>query len=148
MKVDWKVKYVDEGAKLAKAFRHAAHKALRRLGFMVRATAQKSIEDVKGPSEVGDPPHTHSHTRFSKKGRPRKGSGKLPGSILYAEVEPMGIMIGPSATLIGDVGAAFEHDGEVTFRGNRYGPRPFMGPALGEEIGKLPGLLAEENSKV
>ncbi len=141
-------KYVDDSARLAKAFRHAAHKALRRLGFLIRGTAQKSILDRAGPSQPGEPPHTHSHTKFSKQGKPRKGSGVLPGAILYAEVEPMAVVVGPSKELAGTVGAAFEHEGTTTFRGEKYPPRPFMGPALGAEIGKLPGILAEQNLQV
>jgi hypothetical protein len=67
---------------------------------------------------------------------------------LYGEVDPMGIVVGPSANLIGTVGAAFEHEGKKTFRGQEYDPRPFMGPALGEEIGKLPGILSEQYGNV
>ncbi len=141
-------KYIDQGERLAKAFRHAAHNALRRLGFLIRGTAQKSIEDVPGPSRPGTPPHTHSHARFSKKGKPKKGSGILPGAILYAEIEPMGIVVGPSARLAGTVGAAFEHEGTISFRGEKYEPRPFMSPALAQEIRKLPGILAEQNLRV
>ena len=137
-------KYVDESAKVLKAFRHAAHNALRRLGFLIRGTAQTSILDEKGASSPGDPPHTHSHTKFSRKGKPRKGSGKLPGAILYAEADPMGVVVGPSKNLIGTVGAAFEHEGTISFRGQSYPPRPFMAPALQSDIGKLPGILAEK----
>ena len=147
MNLNWNVKYVDEGARLAKAFRRAAHASMRRLGFLIRQQAQASIQDVAGPSEPGEAPHTHSHSRFSKTGKPRRGSGKLPGSILYAEEDYI-VVVGPSANLIGDVGAAFEHEGTTTFRGHEYPSRQFMGPALGEEIGELPGILAEQYSKI
>lgn len=139
-------KFVDDGARLAKAFRRAAHRALRRLGFLIRGTAQASIEDAAGPSAAGSPPHTHTAGANRRKGKSRKGV--LPGSILYGEIDPMGVIVGPSANLAGTVGAAFEHAGTATFRGQEYPSRPFMGPALGEEIGKLPGILAEQFGQV
>ncbi len=139
-------KYVDDGQRLVKAFRHAAHKALRRLGFLIRGTAQESIAEESGPSPEGTPPHTHKRGT-TKKGRPGR-KGVLPGAILYAEIDPMGVVIGPSRELAGTVGAAFEHAGDATFRGQQYGPRPFMGPALAHDIGKLPGILAEQNLQV
>ena len=144
--IQWKGKYVDEGQRLAKAFRHAAHNALRRLGFLIRGTAQKSIANAAGPSGEGSPPHTHTAGKRSKQGSSKKGV--LPGSILYAEVDPLGVVVGPSARLAGTVGEAFEHEGTITFRGQEFVSRPFMGPALKQEISKLPGILAEQNLQV
>jgi hypothetical protein len=145
--MNWKVKYVDQSANIAAAFRRAAYRSMQRLGFLVRATAQASIEDESGPSEPGQPPHTHKMV-LTKKGKPGR-KGVLQKAILYgAEKESMSVVVGPSKDLFGTVGAAFEHEGTVKFRGRQYPPRPFMGPALGEEIGELPGILAENFGKV
>jgi hypothetical protein len=135
---------IDKSADVAKAVRKAGYDALRRLGFLVRKSAQESIEDVSGPSAAGTPPHTHKHQR-TKKGGQRK-LGQLPQSILYSmERDPIPhVIIGPSVNVVGTVGKVLEEGGT---RGiNTYEPRPFMGPALAREIGELPGLLAEKLS--
>jgi hypothetical protein len=140
-------KYVDRGLELAKQFRYRSYRALERLGFLVRKQAQSSIEDEPGPSEPDHPPHTHKRAT-SKSGRPRK-QGLLPASILYGlDKASMSVLIGPSKNVVGTVGQAFEHEGETTYKGQHYPSRSFMGPALGEEIGELPGLLSEEWGKV
>jgi hypothetical protein len=145
--MDWKVKYIDTAAEVAKAMRRAAYTALKVLGFRIRQTAQASIADEAGPSPEGSPPHTHKRAT-SKKGKPRK-QGLLPASILYGfEKESLSVLVGPSVNVVGTVGAAFEHEGSTTFRGDEYGPRPFMQPALQQDIGELPGLLAEQYGKV
>jgi hypothetical protein len=145
--MDWKVKYVDEGEKLAKAFRRAAYVALKILGFDIRATAKSSIEDEKGPSTPGSPPHTHK--RYTTKSGRQGKQGLLPASILYGlEKESLSVLVGPSVNLVGTVGAAFEHEGNVQFRGHDYPPRPFMVPALQQDIGELPGLLSEQYGKI
>lgn len=145
--MEWKVKYVDASAALLKEFRKAKFRALRRLGFKVMRRAQASIHDEKGPSEPGTPPHTHPGENTlggSKK-------GQLPISIKYDTEKPGpesldAVIVGPSEAVVGKAGKPHEHGG--WFRGMYYEPRPFMGPALGEEAGELPGLLAEENAKV
>ena len=109
--------------------------------------AQASIEPERGPSRPGQPPHTHTATR-TKKGKPR-GKGRLPKAILYAvETDPDRVVIGPSKNLIGTVGQAFEHEGEVQYKGRNYPPRPFMAPALALEAPKLPGFLIEQLDKI
>ena len=92
--MDWKVKFVDSSEQVAKAFRRATYQALQRLGFMIRAKAQSEIEDVKGPSAPGTPPHTHKRytTKSGKQGR----KGLLPASILYGlDKESMSVLVGP-----------------------------------------------------
>lgn len=139
----WKARFVDETEKVAKAFRRATYRALERLGFKIRARAQASIADAPGPSTPGTPPHTHRRTK-TKSGREGK-QGLLPASILYGlDKDSMSVLIGPSVNVVGTVGAAFEHEGDKEFRDGDYPDRSFMGPALAEEIGELPGLLAEQ----
>jgi hypothetical protein len=58
----------------------------------------------------------------------------------------MSVLVGPSVNVIGSSMSAMEHGGQ--YKGHDYEPRPFMGPALGEEIGELPGLLSEQYGKV
>jgi len=140
-------KFVDQTANVAKAVRKAGEYALKRLGFLVRAKAMESLKSESGPSAPGEPPHTHERAK-TRKGKPGK-MGLLPSSILYGIAHnPDRVIIGPSVNVVGIVGAAFEHGGTVTFRGASYPPRPFMGPALGEEIGQLPGLLLDELAKL
>lgn len=145
--MNWKVRFVDESANIAKAMRRAAYRSLSRLGFLVRQTAKESIEDTAGPSAPGEPPHTHKRVTTKKGNRGKQGL--LPASILYSlEKDSMSVIIGPSVNVVGTVGEAFEHEGTKMFRGQQYASRPFMGPALGEEIGELPGLLAENYGKM
>jgi len=133
-------KVVDQDERLRKAIRRAGFFALRRLGFLVRKRAQESIEPSAAPSEPGEPPHTRAGSGRHG-GRQRSTSGHLPKAILYdTEDNPPAVIIGPSEDLIGKVGRPMEHGGE--FRGRTYPRRPFMGPALEEEEGELPGFLA------
>ena len=107
-------------------------------------------------SPVGTPPYTHVDSK-----RKRKTEGALPAAILYDlerddasgtgfvhegwAAEANAVVIGPSIDLLSTVGRPHEHAG--SFRGETYPQRPFMGPALGQEIGSLPGLLAEQIQK-
>lgn len=135
-------KFVDETERVRKAVRRAGFNALRRLGFLIRKVAQASILREPGPSEPGTPPHTHRRLRGK-----RKGIGQLPGSILYdTEDNPERVIIGPSINIVGTSAKPHEHGGD--YKGQSYESRPFMGPALAEEIGELPGLLIEQLTKV
>jgi hypothetical protein len=150
-------KYVDTGDKLVKAFRKAQFAALRVLGFRVMETAQKSIKDVPGHAEeytdkkgrkrerwvvpsspAGTPPYTHPGSK-----KKRTTSGFLPGAIVYdTEKDPDDVIIGTSAALFANVGKPHEHSGD--FRSRDYPERPFMEPAMAQEIGALPRLIAEQ----
>ena len=132
-------KYIDESAKVAKAVRKAGYDALRRLGFLIRAKAQDSIQIDDGPSMPGEPPHTRQK--------------RLPRSILYGvDKEPSpNVVIGPSNKLTGGLGHALECGGPSLVSASTpnkppadIAPRPFMAPALAAEIGELPGLLADK----
>jgi len=157
--MEWKVKYIDESEKLAKAFRRAGWIALRRLGFLVRKKAQQSIIKEEGPSAPGTPPNTHDgrhgvkeyittgrkHTR--KKTESHKGL--LPASILYSTLDEgsPGVIIGTAKNVISTIGGLHEHGG-TDRRGVQYPARPFMEPAFESEIGSLPGILSEQFGKV
>lgn len=117
----------------------ARKRYLFRAAAAVRTTARKSIEtDDTGPSEPGQPPHTHASrsARWRKRGKGRsKGMGRakpgnvLRNAILFAVDEFEGeAVIGPAASIAADSGKAHEFGGE--FRGTNFPQRRFMGPAL------------------
>ena len=155
--MQWKVKLVDDSEKVLKAFRRAKYVALKRLGFLIRRTAQESILNEEGPSDPGTPPHTHSKTtksgrkvqyRVGKTAATREShAGLLPASIVYSmDKQTESVIIGPSANVVGTVGGTLEYGGERF--GREYPPRPFMEPELKGQIGDLPGLLKEEYGKI
>ncbi len=156
-------KYVDESKKLTRAVRKAGFDALRRLGYLVVRDARASIKDEKGVSDPGTPPHTHA-----------AGGQNLPQSILYTtEDDPARMIAGPAFTMAERLGGLDKADkfqkklisnaplsrGFKTekyvpheigghFNGKDFPERPFMGPALAEEVGELPGLLADKLAQI
>lgn len=125
--------------------------------YSSRKTAQSEIKLEPGPSDPGTPPHTHA--RVGKSGRAvtyktgkkvrQQHAGLLPASIIYgidkSDICP-DVIVGPSENVIGKSMEPHEHGGQ--YMGRDYPARPFMGPALGEDISQLPGLLSEEWGKV
>jgi hypothetical protein len=152
--------YNDDSKKLIAKVRRGGLNALKILGFNVRKTAQTSIKSVPGhrewrvrkngtpykiwvfpASKPGSPPFTHPRSK-----KKRSTSGQLPQSILYdIENDPDAVVIGPSAELFHKTGRPHERGG--SFRGRNYPDRPFMGPALANELGSLPGLIADQIQK-
>lgn len=110
----------------------------------IRLTARHSIRkapkargrDEKGrfrsegrtqPSMSGTPPHTRA--------------GQLKRAILYSVEKQAGrALIGPTYEMMGVSASAHEFGGR--FRGQRYPARPFMGPALRENLPRLPKIWA------
>jgi hypothetical protein len=93
----------------AATFRNLGHAAAR-----IAKDAKASLETAEGPSPPGSPPHTH------------KGAF-LRRAVRYAASKEEAI-VGPQASLVGEVGAAHEFGEE--YRGQEYPERAFMGPAL------------------
>lgn len=157
MKTHFTGNYEHHGGDVLKAIRRAGLFALRRLGFLIRQTAQAEIKFERGPSDPGSPPHSHRKL-YRAKGKRRSTkekfstrdltkSGMLPGSILYdIERHPDAVVVGPSFAIVGESASPHEHGGE--YKGQDYPERPFMGPALAEDIGELPGLLAEQMNEI
>jgi hypothetical protein len=113
--------------------RRAADKAqagyLRSVGYLVSLLAKKRIvrSSVKAPP--GQPPTTRR--------------GLLRRAIRYAVApDRQSVVIGPTHVLVGTAGQPHEHGG--WYKGERYPPRPFMGPAL-EEASPLIGPLYKLN---
>jgi phage gpG-like protein len=75
--------------------------------------------------------------RPSPPGQPPKSAGRLRKSILYA-VQSDSVIIGPTANVIGQVGAV--HEFGERFRDAKYPARPYMGPALEKTKPKLAAM--------
>jgi len=98
------------------AFKNFAHAAAR-----ISKDAKASIEKTDGPSLPGSPPHTHRGS-FLRRG------------IRFA-ADKQGAVIGPMASVVGEAGSAHEFGGE--FKGSDFPERPFMGPALEQNIDRF-----------
>jgi phage gpG-like protein len=73
----------------------------------------------------------------SPPGRPPRSAGRLRKSILY-DVQADRVIIGPTANVIGEVGAV--HEFGEQFRGAKYPARSYMGPALEKTKPKLAAM--------
>ncbi len=97
----------------------------RAAGYL-RTDARRSIKKRKKKSAVGSPPSTQTkRLRDAMRFHVFRGEGKS--------------IIGPSAQVVGEAGAAHEH-GEL-YMGDRYPQRPFMGPSLERTEPKLAGFF-------
>ena len=132
------------GGKVKDAAARANFTNLTHAAAAIRLTARRSIKkapkgqgsDDKGrftsarqnrPSPPGKPPHTRK--------------GQIKRAILYAVERKVGrAFIGPTHEAMGMSAGAHEFGGR--FRGQRYRARPFMGPALKENVPRLPRLWA------
>lgn len=109
-------------------FRNLGHAAAT-----IRKDAQASIEQAEGPSPVGSPPHTHTGG-VTKKGKPRKGN--LQRAIQYdVDKSAEDAVIGPRESVVGLSGRAHELGEE--HMGQDFPERPFMGPALEDNLDRF-----------
>lgn len=93
----------------------------------VRIVARRSIRPRKKASAPGSPPSTQTK--------------RLPNSIIFHVFRGQGrAIVGPSASIVGEAGAAHER-GEL-FRGDQYPARPFMFPALVKSTASFPAMFA------
>jgi hypothetical protein len=119
----------------------ATRKVLSKAGSFIRTTAKHSIRQRKKPSAPGQPPSSHS--------------GLLKRFIFFGYDEARKtVVVGPMRLnqKIGAAPEALEHGGESEIveglRGKRrkrkvrVRARPFMGPAMEQEIPKFPSLWA------
>ena len=98
------------------AFRNFGHGAAR-----ISKDAKASLEKADGPSEPGEPPHTHQGA-FLRRG------------VRYA-ADKESAVIGPMASIVGESGSAHELGGE--YRGQLFPLRPFMRPALEKNLSRF-----------
>jgi hypothetical protein len=99
------------------AFRSFSHAAAS-----IRKDAVASIEVSPEPSPPGDPPHTRRRL--------------LPRAMRFA-VDKQGAVIGPMASMAGQVGGTHEFGGQ--YKGEQYPERPFMFPALERGVPRFAG---------
>ena len=113
--------------KVVRAANRANFECLTHAAAAIRLTARRSIRRSKRQSSPGSPPHTRA--------------GQLKRAILYAvERQKANAIIGPSAQVVGTSGHAHEFGGR--YRKQNYPKRPFMGPALMENLPRLPKFWA------
>jgi len=93
----------------------------------IRLTARHSIRRGRKQSSAGTPPHTRK--------------GQLKRAILYAvEKQKSTAVIGPAYEVVGTSGSAHEFGGR--YKRQSYPRRAFMGPALRENLPRLPKIWA------
>ena len=128
--------------RIQRASRDGSIKSLGHGAAAIRLVARRSIKrapkargrDAKGrfvseggtiPSAPGKPPHTRK--------------GQIKRAIVYAvEKQEERAVIGPQYSVMGPSAMAHEHGGR--FRGQKFRPRPFMGPALVKVAPRLPRM--------
>jgi len=125
------VQIKDEIDRVRQRAKDAGRKSFARTAFLIRKSAIESIVSAQGPSAPGSPPHTHSRTRVTKKGKTIERGNRLRKAILY-KADKQGAVIGPSSRIFGKAGKAHEFGGE--FRGESFDKRPFMSPALKKNL--------------
>jgi len=122
-----KIKTKIQTQRVAQQAKQKNIESLGHAGAAIRLIANRSIRRRKGPSPVGEPPHTHTK--------------RLPRAIKYAvEKQRRAVIIGPDVESIGTVGRAHEYGG--LYKQERYQPRPFMRPALEKIRSRLPKFWA------
>lgn len=113
----------DDFRKVEEAEKKATVRALKIAGFAIRADAIKSIEQSPDASAPGQPPHSRR--------------GQLRRAILYdVDASSRVAVVGPRATLVGESAQAHEFGG--AYKKQDYPARPFMRPALDQELDKIP----------
>lgn len=96
-----KVKTCTETQRVAKKARQKSIENLGHAGAAIRLVAKRSVRKRKGPSPVGQPPHTHTR--------------RLPRAIKYAvEKQRSVVVIGPDIQSLGTAGKAHEHGGRYS----------------------------------
>ena len=122
-----KVSFKDETDNVRKAVKKANFENFGHAGASVRKAAQQSLIRVankRKASAPGSPPHTHKGVFLKRSIR----FAKLP--------EGKGVIVGPMASMVGDVGAVHEF-GERRETAS-YPLRPFMRPALESQLSRMP----------
>ena len=121
------VTYKDESKNVEKAVQKANFANFGHAGASIRKSAAASLIRVankRKASSPGSPPHTHKGVFLKRSIR----FAKLPNN--------KGVIVGPMASMVGDAGAVHEF-GERRETAS-YPARPFMGPALDENLSRMP----------
>lgn len=109
--------------KITDGMKSAAEKVFRKTAARIRKTAIENIQEApRGQaSKPGDAPHTH-RGRF------------LERAIRY-DANKDGALIGPVASVVGEAGQL--HEFGLERGGIDYPERPFMGPALDQNLSQF-----------
>lgn len=118
--ISFSVKVEHRFERIASATEKAAFRNFGHAAASIRKTASRSIRRGKNASRPGQPPRTRD--------------GQLRRSLRFSVSEEDAI-IGPRYSFVGEAGAAHEFGG--SFRGQQYPARPFMLPALQENLGRF-----------
>ena len=117
------VSYVDQSKRIIEASDKAAFRNFGHAAARIRKDAQAFIVTDDKPSPAGTPPHTKAQRGHN-----------LRSAILYV-ADKLSAIIGPIASMIGEVGHA--HEFGATFRGEKFDQRAFMGPALERNLDRF-----------
>lgn len=112
----------DQPDDVLNAVKSRVRDSMAHLAAKIRLAAQASIRTSKEPSPPGSPPHTRE--------------GQLRRAIAF-DVGDSDAIVGPRASVVGQIGELMEFGGE--FFGREYEARPFMGPALEEAVDDFAG---------
>lgn len=118
----FRVKIENRSKRVKAAAEKAAFRNFRHAAASIRKDAAASIERSPDPSPPGTPPHTRRRL--------------LPRAMRY-DVSKEGAVIGPRASVAGEVGSAHEFGGR--YKQQDYPERPFMQPALERAIPRFAG---------
>lgn len=129
-------KFEDQTKRVTAASERTTFRNLPHAAAAIRKDAVGSIKQAEGPSAPGTPPHTHTGG-VTKKGKVRKGN--LQRAIAF-DANKESAVIGPRESVVGLAGRAHELGEE--FRGDDYPERPFMGPALEQNLDRFAGEWA------
>lgn len=109
--------------RVAKAAERAQFKNLGHAAARISKDAKASILTDQDPSSPGSPPHTKAAAGHNLRGAIRFDYNKEDA------------VIGPLASFVGEAGRAHEMGGE--FHGQEYPERPFMLPALEQNVDRF-----------
>lgn len=123
--------FTDQTKRIETATEKAGFKNFSHAAAAIRKDAVESIENLPGPSEPGETPHTHTGG-ITKQGKVRKGN--LQRAITFAASQEEAV-IGPRESVVGLAGRA--HELGEAFHGDDFPERPYMEPALEENMDRF-----------
>lgn len=138
LKIDQAKALFFDRAKVTRAMSDATRRALSKAGAFVRTTAKGLIRSGKGVSKPGSPPKSHV--------------GLLKKFLFFAYDErSRSVVIGPMLLTekTGEAPSLLEYGGLAKRRRRNtdreflytYKARPYMGPALEKNVGKIPSTF-------
>lgn len=124
MQLEIKTRIEDRFRDIEKAERDAARGNFFGASAKVMREAKQSLERVASaePSPEGEPPHTHV--------------GVFLRRAIRFHADKSGGIIGPLASIVGDVGSIHEFGKRRDEA--KFPPRPFMRPALERSVDRIP----------